>query len=116
MSTSEIQKQRNKSRYDLLKTLNRCVICGKQDAYTLMGKSCCCDCLEKKRQYAKNYNATHPEICRETHKNSILKRKLNKLCIYCGRPIPSHRSGKVTCQLCAEKNHKRYLQNSKTQK
>ena len=116
MSTSEIQKQRNKARYDLLKRLNRCVICGKQDAYTLIGKSCCFECLDKRRKYSKQYNANNPEKCKTLRNNFTQKRKMNGLCVHCGRPIPAHRSGKATCQICADKAHQRYLQNSKTQK
>ena len=116
MSTSEIQKQRNKARYDLLKRLNRCVICGNQDAYTMTGKSCCSECLDKRRQYSKQYNANNSEKCKTLRNNLVKRRKESGLCAHCGRQIPAHRLGKATCQICADKAHKKYLQNSKNYK
>lgn len=116
MPTSEIQKQRNKARYDLLKKLNRCVICGRQDAYTMTGKSCCSECLEKRREYSRRYNVNNPEKCKTLRNNLVKRCKESGLCVHCGRQIPAHRSGKVTCQICADKAHQKYLQNRKTQK
>ena len=61
MSTKEQRQKWAKQRIDALKAMKRCVCCGKQDAYTLVGRWRCAECSEKNAQYAFKWQREHPK-------------------------------------------------------
>lgn len=93
----------NKSYYQTLKHLHRCVRCRTQDARTLTGKSVCFDCLEKKRNEMKGSN------------NSQYIKDLRKKCESEGICVTCHKKkadiGYKQCTSCKEKARKSYYDN-----
>lgn len=93
----------NKQRRETLKILHRCRECGKQDAFTLAGRTRCADCVEKdterrcrKRGYKrlwKRLPKEMPEVNRPRGGNGI--------CWQCNKhPVLK---GKRVCPACYEK-------------
>lgn len=96
----------NKSEYDkrmreIMKREHRCIQCGKQDAYTLNGRSRCSVCAEKGRIADKKRYTTHcsPEATKAVREN----RGAQGLCVRCGRIAPP---GRRVCQLCVSRTNK----------
>lgn len=87
-------------RYYLYKKLNMCVNCGKQDAYTLVGRALCQDCAEKeatrKRQRDKSLRQTQRKALRQKHIE-------NHECVVCGKPLPKDYKYK-SCTQCRNYN------------
>ena len=80
-----------------------CRDCGKEDAYTMVGKTYCAECTEKNRK-AKEIARLDPERkakMLEQHKAMQEHRKTNGLCPICGRPVSD---GHVWCSKCRAKN------------
>lgn len=89
-----------KSEYDkrireIAKAEHRCIQCGKQDAYTLNGRSRCSVCSDKGKLADRKRYQTHngPEAQKKVRE----KRAANGLCVRCGRISPP---GRRTCALC----------------
>lgn len=95
MSTAEQSKKRR----DTLKHLKRCVICGKTDAYTLNGRACCAECCEKQKKYNQNINK---EKAQQRKKKLYEERKLNHLCVHCGKALPDDYKY-TNCEKCRAK-------------
>ena len=79
--------------YNLRKKHHFCVSCGKQDAYTLNGKTRCYECSEKRKQSRK----LHPEWSKKNNdrvKKIRYERMVQGLCIDCGKPAEK---GKLRC-------------------
>ena len=102
MSTKEQRQKWAKQRIDALKAMKRCVCCGKQDAYTLVGRWRCAECSEKNAQYAFKWQREHPEETKTRQKNYYEKRKANRICVLCGNPLPPERKA-VSCKRCSVK-------------
>lgn len=89
-----------KSEYDkrireIAKAEHRCIQCGKQDAYTLNGRSRCSVCSDKGKLADRKRYQTHNSL--EAQKKVREKRAANGLCVRCGRIAPP---GRRTCALC----------------
>ena len=94
-----------------LKKHHMCVKCKKQDAYTLAGRSYCCECAEYKRKWQEtNYKQNHEKILSrkrekrlECINNNICSRCLQrktdgvyKVCNVCRRKWNAKRRAKTT--------------------
>ena len=77
-----------------------CTECGKEDAYTMVGKRHCAECLEKRRGHPLEINPNMGSKKRTWQKHSAPKNEYyeNGLCAICGQHpyIEGHR----TCQGC----------------
>lgn len=99
------RNEQRKRNYQYYKKLNRCVICHKQDAYTLNGRARCAECAEydcgqhKKSGYAK---------ANERLKSYRDAWRAKGICIRCGKSPAV--SGKSYCGVCAEYTN-RYKKN-----
>lgn len=102
-------------RVETMKSLQRCVRCGKQDAYTMNGHQRCYECAEKARNYQRERNKRHSEKLRENQKNRYHHLKSKGLCVSCGKK--SALKGRVMCKECFERSQiyyrKYYLERSK---
>lgn len=95
------------TRYEYNKMQQRCVQCGKRDAYTLNGRAICSDCYAKSKEW---YNKNREKVNRTT--NARYHRRKSEfiaqgLCSRCGqRPAED---GYKMCRKCQEYSHKRYM-------
>lgn len=91
-----------KEHYATQKSMQRCVQCGKQDAYTLNGHPYCADCSEYRREYYKK-RSKKPEVMAHAKEYQNARRKEFKdkgLCPICGRKsTPPY----VCCKKCRAK-------------
>ena len=81
-----------------------CVDCGKEDAYTMVGKRLCFECLEKRRGHPIETNSDiEQKRKRIWQKHSVPKSEYykNGLCAICGQY--QHIEGHKTCQSCYDK-------------
>ena len=92
---------------EIAKAEHRCIQCGKQDAYTLNGRSRCSVCADKGKIADRKRADTHWSY--EAQKEVREKRAAKGLCVRCGRIAPP---GRRTCQLCTF-NTNRNLRNAK---
>lgn len=79
-----------------------CVQCGREDAYTMTGRSLCADCAEyfsrKQSEYRKDPDKwAKMQACKKDIRET---RKANGLCPMCGK---SANSGYVLCDSCRAK-------------
>lgn len=95
------QSEYDKRMRELMKKDNRCIQCGKQDAYTLNGRSRCSVCAEASRARDRARYETHGSY--EAQKAKREKRAANGLCVRCGRIAPT---GRRVCQLCVGHTNK----------
>lgn len=81
-----------------------CKACGKQDAYTLNGRTYCAECAAKLAAYKRKWRAEHPGINAERMAVRRRKWKDEGRCNYCGKVLQdkSHKS----CTECRAKMHK----------
>lgn len=93
----------------------KCVRCGKQDAYTMNGHKMCYDCTIKARTYQNEHNKTRRSEINEKHKQRYERLKSEGICVNCG-----HRevmANKLMCPTCFIKRklyeQKRYEQKRK---
>lgn len=91
------KKKDNKWYYEYRKRIGVCTRCGKQDDFTLLGRTICAECL-KKRNNNKKYQDTYPKY----KEKYIAKLKQNHKCIRCGAKLLDN-SKKLTCERCARK-------------
>lgn len=82
----------------------RCVRCGKQDAYTLIGKSRCFECAEKNKEYARLHHKKHRETDNSKMRDRVSKLKEQGVCIDCG--VREAVKGRTRCRNCLIKNSK----------
>lgn len=91
-----------------LKSRGRCTACGKKDAYTMIGKTRCCECAEKAAKYnTERYETKRGEVLKEKS-DKYQQRKRAGLCVQCGKPA---KEGRVRCQSClgkCQRNMARY--------
>lgn len=80
-----------------------CRECGKQDAYTFGGRSCCAECAAKNaaRKRAKRLEQGDDG----SHKRWQEKKAAEGLCIYCGKRKAGE--GRRICKLCGKKQYER---------
>lgn len=84
---------------------NRCKRCGKQDAYTLTGKTHCYECTQKISEYHKKYENENKEKIAERKKKRHQELIDKGICTQC-RKRPA-REGKTQCEICALKKKAR---------
>lgn len=92
-----------------LKSVQRCVRCKKQDAYTMNGHPLCYECTEKNRENARRYHQENREKRLQILHERYERLKSQGLCVECGKKA---RSGFVMCHRCAMKSNestKRWL-------
>ena len=98
------QYERNKQRRQTLKILHRCRECGKQDAFTLIGRTRCADCVEKdteQRRRKRGYQKRVERLPKERPEDNR-PRGGNGICWQCNK-LPAL-EGKRLCPFCYEKN------------
>lgn len=84
MSKKEYHRKYIKDLRYWRKIHHKCRVCGKEDAYTLNGRSTCFECTEKRRKTPIEY------IEKEGKHDSYIKRmdrRKNGLCYICGKPV-----------------------------
>ena len=86
------------------KGLNRCIMCHKQDAYTLAGRARCAECAAKAREYNNARSAEHREESRACDRDRYAARKAAGLCVKCGKPAGGHSH----CETCRAKDAARH--------
>lgn len=89
-STAEYQREL----YAMRKRCHLCTKCGKQDAYTMNGRSRCFGCQDKRRKHPVDYVPEKKQ--RKSH-----PRQLGVYCWLCNKEKPM--SGKNLCPACYEK-------------
>lgn len=77
---------------DKRKSLNRCVLCGKQDERILSGYALCNKCAEKQRQYKQKLKEQHR-------------------CLQCGTQDERTLAGLCFCNFCTKKAKLLYREN-----
>lgn len=94
-------RQYMRERREWLMAHHLCSECGQQDAYTMTGKRCCFDCLEKRRGHPLEIDFDiKPKQEKIWQKHDVPKREYyeNGLCAICGQH--PHIKGHRTCQGC----------------
>jgi len=87
-----------------LKRAKKCISCGKQDAYTLAGRSRCCECQEKMSEYGKRYYEKNKDAVAEKHRKHYWELREQGICTKCGkRPV---KQGKTHCEYCLAKKRR----------
>lgn len=106
----EEYKEQKKANYEYLKNHQRCVACGKQDAFTLNGYIRCADCSDKHKEKNKIYNKQNREEIsikkKELYQLNKQYRIENHLCVTCGKELEIGSQYK-TCERCRYINRKR---------
>ena len=100
-------RQYMKERREWLMAHHLCAECGQQDAYTMIGKRCCFDCLEKRRGHPLEMDFDiKPKQKQIWQKREMPKSEYYKhgLCSKCGGA--PHIKGKRLCQSCYDKTCK----------
>lgn len=97
--TKEERSIYEKERRKTLKLLHRCQRCGKQDAFTLAGRSWCATCLEHRKE--KGYRGKNQA---EYHRSLRADRRAQGLCPECGKRRPA--DGKMLCKQCSIRSNK----------
>lgn len=98
----------NKLVYDMRRKNGICVTCGKQDAYTILGRCRCYECTEKQKKavndkYKNDYE--YRTKVRSINKEWTDQHKADGVCIYCGKR--DAKEDHVYCESCLAK--KRYM-------
>lgn len=86
--------------YERAKAQGTCYACGKEDAYTLIGKTLCADCMKKRVDNNRKCRERHKEENRKKNHEIILKLKSEGICTVC-----RHRKaqqGYTTCKHCRD--------------
>jgi NMD protein affecting ribosome stability and mRNA decay len=81
----------------------RCIRCGKQDAYTMSGHQHCYECTEKNQEACKKTYYKHHEDRKKVMRERYERLKAEGMCVECGQK--KARPGKVMCERCAYKNN-----------
>lgn len=105
MDKKEIKNQRAHELREWYKSVNRCTVCHKNPPEK--GKTLCLVCLMDKREKDYNYyhrnNEKMKEKARERDRKRYETRKLQGLCVDCGKPIECG----VRCKSCLDKSNLR---------
>lgn len=97
---NEYQRENRKYR----KLLQRCIICGKRDAYTLGGRSSCYECCEK--AHGQKLSAEALENRHLYQKRLYDERRAQGICVSCGKKAEK---GKSRCAICLAKDRRSVL-------
>ena len=87
-----------------------CVICGKEDAFTMIGKRLCADCTEKHRQATADWYENNRERITKSERDQRSERIENHQCTVCGKPLPENFK-LHTCEECRKKANLRRRRN-----
>jgi len=98
--TNEEKSAAARFRYQKHKLLHECVKCGKQDAYTIAGKTTCYDCTQKIKKYNKRYRND------EWFARRIEQDKKDGVCTCCHKRKAEY--GYVTCSHCRAVKRNKY--------
>lgn len=82
----------------------RCVRCGAQDAFTLIGKRLCAECTAKAAQSCKRYEQEHRQERTAYKREWRQKCRDAGLCPRCAKPVDG---GYVICKRCRVKDNVR---------
>ena len=83
-----------------------CVSCGKADERTSGGKRLCAGCAAKRAREDKLRYPAKEERLKEAQKERYKRRREERRCTDCGRPLPDGRET-ATCLACAVKRAER---------
>lgn len=84
-------REKNKQRKEMRKQSGICTLCGKEDAYTMIGRSLCAECAERNNglhKQRRNEGAEWVEKEQSQKRERYSTRKHNHLCVMCGKPLP----------------------------
>ena len=95
----------SKKNYEYSKRNKRCTKCGKQDAHTLIGKSLCYECAEKKRVLSKKSYESEKEKIKVKNYKLYQERKDLGICVKCGKRKAEQ--SRVQCATCLHKQKER---------
>lgn len=118
--TKEERNQRQKERYEWLKSHKICTICGREKA--VIGQTLCESCRKKSHDRVNSFrkNAT-PEnrlkrlaYAREYAKRKRAEYSAKGLCIACGKRPP--KNSRKTCEVCLTRQRKYYRKQHETAK
>lgn len=84
-----------------LKAAHICRDCGKQDAYTLGGRTYCVECAEKGAAKKRAWREANRELDGIRQKVWRGRMAESGLCVYCGKRKPE--AGRRVCKLCISK-------------
>lgn len=92
-------------RYAVRKKAGLCVTCGKEDAYTIAGRSRCADCAEHYRLLRKRWREAHLERDRATNARAKRKKIEAGCCTLCGKKLieADKETGYLNCPACRRK-------------
>lgn len=102
------ERERYASRRAYLLGRQRCYRCGKQDAFTLNGRTMCAECVEYNRLQAKKNRPKYKEQIKAAQQKLYYTRKEAGFCPECGRPRDGHT---VYCKRCATMRRKNQNKN-----
>lgn len=102
--TPEERKEQAHSRCLYLKGRQRCVVCAKQDAYTLAGRALCADCNDRNKGRWAAWWEKNRDRERDKQKDRYRSMAEAGLCVKCGRE--RDRAG-VYCRRCAARKAER---------
>lgn len=90
-----------KMRYYARKKDGVCVRCGREDAYTMAGRSYCAECVEKMNEINKRYRENHPKANHDKCKKRRDTLNDKGLCERCGKRAA--KPGRKLCETCMKK-------------
>lgn len=90
-----------------------CRDCGKEDAYTMVGRLLCAECAEKDRlrHEQDRKDPVKYQKMLDSHNNMRNRRKIQGMCTLCGKSLPE-RWPYVTCDTCRARQ-KRYSEQAR---
>ena len=112
MAFKDIEKKRaweNKYQREnraFYKSMRRCIICQRQDAYTLAGRVRCEACSEKARAYNNAYLHENRDRYNEAARDKYAERKKAGKCVNCGADM--HGDPHSRCEKCRAKDAARH--------
>lgn len=95
---------KDKQRKEQRKSTGTCTICGKEDAYTMIGRSLCAECAERNNEQHKKRRGEGAEwVEREKlqHREKYNMRKRKHLCVMCGNVMRENYSF-FRCEHCRQ--------------
>lgn len=96
--------------YHMRKAAHVCVRCGREDAYTMAGRSQCYECQEQTMKSQRLHYPKHREAKNEASKRRYHDRIAAGLCGQCGRR-PLAEGSACYCEQCRAKNKNRCQSN-----
>lgn len=84
----------------------RCKRCGKQDAYTLNGRSFCYECAQKKREHSANHYKQHKDEAVAKMRERRERLTEEGVCYVCGKRKAD--SDKRSCAICRARANARH--------